>query len=84
MSEEAWDAFDTETANQLALWHAHLGLWRLEVLSTRCAWQLWPSAATRLAYVQALAEREKCEATLLALEGFQRSDPEPFGEYQPD
>lgn len=73
-----WDAFDTETANQRALWHAYLGLWRMEVISTRCAWQLWPTDATRAAYVTALAEREKCAATVAALDGFDRVVPEPL------
>lgn len=79
---ESWDAFDSETANQVALWRAYLGLWRLEVISTRCAWQLWPTPTTRLAHVQALAEREKCDATLAALEGFRRAETEPL-DYQP-
>lgn len=78
---DTWDAFDSETANQVALWRAYLGLWRLEVISTRCTWELWPSDKTRAAHVQAIAEREKCDATLLALEGFRRAEPEPF-DYQ--
>jgi hypothetical protein len=59
-----WEAFDAETATQLELWRAYLGLWKLEVISTRCAWQLWPTDATRAAYVRAMAEREKCEAAV--------------------
>lgn len=75
-----WEAFDAETANQLALWHAYLGLWRMEVIATRSVWQLWPNSATRAAYVAALAEREKCAATVAALEGFDRVVAEPLNQ----
>ncbi len=63
----SWAAFDEETQRQRQVWEHRLHLWRLEVVSTRCSWELWPSDSTRNCYKLALAERELCEATLAAL-----------------
>jgi hypothetical protein len=72
-----WTAFDEQTERDVGLWRAYLSLWRLEVISTRCTWQLWPNEATRRAYVHALAEKERCEATVIALSTPVRRAPRP-------
>jgi hypothetical protein len=62
-----WTAFDEQTERDAGMWRTSLHLWQLEVISARCTWQLWPSDATRSAYVRAIAERERCEATVRVL-----------------
>lgn len=73
MSHESWASFDAETARQVEEWRTSLQLWQLEVIAARCSWQLWPTDVTRALYVLALAERERCQASLLALTQVPRS-----------
>lgn len=62
-----WASFDEETQRQRQAWEFKLELWRLEVVSTRCSFEVWPSSSTRACYVLAMAELEICRATLDAL-----------------
>lgn len=62
-----WASFEAETARQLEMWRTSLALWQLEVISTRCTWQMWPTETTRAMHVRAIAERERCQASLIAL-----------------
>lgn len=63
----SWATFDEETRRQRQIWEHRLELWTLEVVSTRCSFELWPGEGSRACYVIAMAERAICEATLAAL-----------------